>query len=638
MATWRLTGLPCFLAACLGWSLASAMFFENTTALAQATTANWSAVGGDPGGMRYSALKQIQVENVSQLEVAWTYHTGELVNGKGKTIECTPLIVDGKMYVTTAERRVIALNAATGEELWKFDPAEYGPLAGPLASGGVNRGLAYWSDPTDPLGGCLFHGTADGRLYAIEPTTGKLRESFGTRGAKDLREDLEGDLSRLPYGPTSAPAVFGDLVILGFSNGEGPDIAAPGDIRAFDARTGQQRWRFHTVPRPGERGHETWEEGSWQNRGGANAWGGLSIDVERGWVFAGLGSAAFDFYGGDRKGDNLFGNCVLALDATTGEYRWHFQTIKHDLWDHDLPVYPNLITLTGPQGKRSAVAQVTKTGFVFVLDRDTGESLFPIEQRPVMPSTIPGEVAAATQPFPQAPPPFATQHFDESNVTNIGETNRRVVLDKLLPLRRGPAFQPPSLEGTIVIPGFHGGANWSGACFDPISNLLYVNATNEPNVMQLEKAPEGSRYAYQHKGYQKLVDQEGYPGIEPPWGELFAIDLQTGKHAWHVPLGEFAELTARGIPITGTPNFGGPIVTAGGLVFIAGTKDECIRAFDKTNGKVLWKAPLPAGGYANPATYAVNEQQYVVIAAGGAGKLGTKAGDAFVCFRLPLPK
>jgi quinoprotein glucose dehydrogenase len=604
--------------------------------LAQSTeNGNWLSVGGDRGCARYSALDRINSANVAQLQVAWKYRTGELVDGKGSTIECTPLIVDGVMFVTTANRRVVALNGANGEVIWDFDPLSYGPLAGPLASGGVNRGAAFWADPQDPSVRRIFHGTADGRLYSIDAVTGKLDLGFGTNGAKDLREDLDRDVSKLPYGPTSAAAILGDRVILGFSNGEGPDIAAPGDVRAFDARTGKQLWQFRTVPIPGERGNETWADGSWQNRGGANAWGGISVDTTRELVFAGLGSAAFDFYGGDRLGDNLFANCVVAIDGKTGKRVWHFQTLRHDLWDHDLPVYPNLITIERDGKRIDAVAQVTKTGFVYVLDRETGQSLFEIDDVAVPESSVPGEKAANTQPIPRKPAPFSARSLDESNVTDIGEQNRKGVLERLAKLQHGQPFQPPSLEGTVVIPGFHGGANWSGACYDPTCNILYVNSTNEPNVMTLMPAPEGSRYRYVSKGYSKFNDHEGYPAIKPPWGLLNAIDLRTGEYVWQVPLGEFSELTARGIPPTGTPNFGGPIVTAGGLVFIGGTKDEMFRAFDKATGKVLWQTKLPAGGYATPATYIADGKQFVVIAAGGAGKLGTKAGDWFVAFVLP---
>ena len=316
---------------------------------------NWVCVGGDRGCSRYSELDQINTRNVAKMTVAWSYRTGELVNGKGRTIECTPIAVNGILYVSTAKRCVVALDGATGHELWKFDPASYGPLAGPLASGGVNRGVAYWSDGIAGGQRRILHGTSDGRLYSLDARTGKLDPAFGDGGAKDLREDIQRDIARLGYGPTSAPAICGDVVIVGVSNGEGPSIAAPGDVRAFDVRTGKQQWRFHTVPRPGEFGNETWQGDSWKNRGGCNAWGGFSVDTKRQWVFCGLGSAAFDFYGGDRHGDNLFANCVLALDAKTGKRIWHFQTLRHDLWDHDLPVYPNLVTVqkTVPPSKRS---------------------------------------------------------------------------------------------------------------------------------------------------------------------------------------------------------------------------------------------------------------------------------------------
>jgi quinoprotein glucose dehydrogenase len=430
-------------------------------------------------------------------------------------------------------------------------------------------------------------------------------------------------------------------VIVGFSCGEGPGIAAPGDIRAFDVRTGKELWRFRTVPHPGEFGNETWKGDSWKRRGAANAWGGFSVDAERGLVFAGTGSAAFDFYGGDRHGDNLFANCTIAIDARTGKRAWHYQTLRHDLWDHDLATYPNLVRVMRDGKPVDAVAQVTKTGYVFLFDRETGKPLFDIEDKPVPASDVPGELAAATQPIPVKPPPFVAQSFDESNVTDIGEANRASVLAQLRKVRGGPAFNPPSLQGTVVIPGYHGGANWSGASFDPTSGLLYVNANNVPNIITLVESAPGDvpRFGpYGHAGYTQFLDHEGYPAIKPPWGVLTALDLNAGEIAWQVPLGEHPELTARGIPRTGTETFGGTIVTAGGLVFIAGTKDERIHAFDKATGKLLWEHPLPAGGYATPSTYQVDGRQYVVIAAGGAGKLRTKAGDSFVAFSLPAAK
>ena len=598
--------------------------------------ADWFAVGGDRGATRFSTLDQIDRTNVGKLDVAWTFHTGELdSDGRGRTIECTPVVVEGVAYVTTANRRVVALDGATGEVIWDFDPAGFGKPAGPLASGGVNRGVAFWSDGRTDGERRILHGTSDGRLYSIDARNGRLDPMFGNAGAKDLREDFQQDISSLGYGPTSAPAICGDVVILGVSNGEGPGVSAPGDVRGFDVRTGRQLWRFSTVTRPGEHGHETWNGDSWKNRGGANAWGGASVDVARGLVFVGLGSAAFDFYGGDRKGDNLFANCVVAIDAKTGERRWHYQTIRHDLWDHDLPVYPNLVDVRRDGKTIAAVAQVTKTGFVYLLDRETGQPLFPIEERIVPPSDVPGEQAAATQPIPTKPPPFAAQFLDETNVTNIAPANREFVLKRLRQIRGGPAFNPPSLVGTVVIPGFHGGANWSGASFDPTTNVLYINSTNVPNIMKLVPAKPGSRYKYGHAGYEQFLDQEGYPAIEPPWGQLNAIDLSTGEFVWRVTLGEYPELTARGVPQTGTENFGGTIVTAGGLIFIGGTKDERFRAFDKASGEVLWQHQLQAGAYATPATYEAGGRQFVLIAAGGAGKLRTRAGDAFIAFALP---
>ncbi len=600
---------------------------------------DWPGVGNDPGSMRYSKLDQINRANVKRLKPAWTYHTGELIGREGKTIECTPIVIDGVMYVTTGYLRVVALDAATGKEIWQFDPLKDHPFPHRPASGGVNRGCAYWSDGKPNGDRRIIHGTSDGRLFSLDAKTGKLDAKFGDGGIRNLRKELDPKVAGRSYGPTSAPAIWKDTIILGVSCDEGPSIATPGDIRAFDVRNGAQVWRFRTVPGPGEVGHETWAGDSWKDRGAANAWGGISVDVDRGWVFAGLGSAAADFYGGDRHGDNLFANCTIALDARTGKRIWHFQTLHHDLWDHDLPVYPNLVKVTHHGRSIDAVAQVTKTGYVFLFDRETGKPLFDIEERPVPASDVPGEQAARTQPIPVKPPPISAQSFDETNVTDIGESNRASVLAQLRKIRRGPAFNPPSRQGTVVVPGFHGGANWSGASFDPTTGRLYVNANNVANIVTLAETKASDRAKngpYVATGYFPFHDHEGYSAMKPPWGLLNAIDLNTGEFAWRVPLGEHVELTARGIPRTGTETFGGSIVTAGGLVFIAGTKDERIHAFDKETGELLWEHPLPAGGYATPSTYQVHGHQYLVIAAGGAGKLRTKAGDAFVAFALPM--
>lgn len=619
-----------FLFAGIAWILVSTV---PLTAIGQTDARNkdWISVGNDRGCTRYSPLTQINRDNVANLEVAWSYRTGE----GDKTCECTPIVVDGVMYITTNHLRVCALDAMTGKQIWSFDPFADGRSKWPLASGGVNRGAAYWSDGKPDGARRILHGTSDGQLFSIDAKTGQLDPAFGTNGAKNLREDIRRDLAKMPYGPTSAPAICGDVVIVGYSCGEGPGPAAPGDIRGFDVRTGRQVWRFHTVPRPGEYGNESWGNDSWRGRGGANAWGGFSVDETRGMVFAGLGSAAFDFYGGDRPGKNLFANSTIALDAKTGKRIWHFQTLHHDLWDHDLPVYPNLVTLTRSGKKVDAAVQVTKTGYVFLFDRETGQPLFEVNEIPVTKSDVPGEHSWPTQPVPVKPPPFAKLRFDLQDVTDISEDSRQNVLEQLKHLRSGGAFNPPSIEGTIAMPGFHGGATWSGASFDPETGWLYVNSNNIPNIITMVPMDDKKPFPYGIKGYVKFRDQDGYPAIKPPWGLLNAIDLNRGEIVWQVPLGEFEALSQRGVPPTGTENFGGSIVTGGGLVLIGGSKDEKFRAFDKRTGKILWETRLPAGGYATPSTYMVDGRQFVVIAACGGGKPGTKSGDTFVAFALP---
>ena len=493
---------------------------------------DWPGVGNDPGCMRYSTLDQINRDNVRQLKPAWTYHTGELRNGEGKTIECTPIVVDGVMYVTTG--RLARRRAGRGDRRRSFGssirsriiPSRIEPT-----SGGVNRGCAYWSDGQPDGERRIIHGTSDGRLFSLDAKTGKLDEGFGSGGIRNLRDELDPAVAALGYGPTSAPAIWKDTIIVGVSCGEGPAIAAPGDIRAFDVRTGRQLWRFRTVPAPGEFGHETWAGDSWKNRGGANAWGGFSVDVERGLVFAGLGSAAFDFYGGDRHGENLFANCTIALDATTGKRVWHFQTLRHDLWDHDLPIYPNLVTVTHDGRQIDAVAQVTKTGYVFLFDRETGRPLFDIEDKAVPASDVPGEHAWPTQPIPVKPPPFAEQLFDETNVTDIGAANRESVLAQLRKVRRGPAFNPPSLEGTVVIPGFHGGANWSGASFDPTTGVLYVNSNNVPNIITLVEGKGGAAAvrSLRPRGLRAASRSRGLPGDQAAMGRAECDQSQHGR-------------------------------------------------------------------------------------------------------------
>ncbi len=582
---------------------------------------NWENVGNDKGGTRYASLPQINRDNVKQLQVAWTYHTGDAA-AFGTTIECTPIVVDGVMYLTTVKIKVVALDAATGKELWTYDPG----------ARGVNRGVGYWSDGKRGGARRIILATGDGRLISLDAQDGKPDVTFGEQGVVNLRAGLEGDVSKLQYGSTSAPAIFEDLAIIPIINAEAQP-GAPGDIRAFNVRTGKEAWRFHTVPRPGEAGHETWDGDGWKARSGVNAWSGYTVDTKNGIVFAGLGSAASDFYGADRTGSNLYANSTVALDARTGKLKWHFQTVHHDVWDHDLPCPPVVCTVRRNGKTIEAVAQPTKTGFIFVFDRHTGKPIYDVVEVPAQPSTLTGEKAWPTQPEPVKPPALEPRVVALNDLTNISPEARAYMLEEIKKYRFGKPYLPPSVEGSVIAPGFHGGATWSGASFDPTTGLLYINTNNAPFLCKMIPNSSGG---FDFGGYTYFNDKDGYPGVKPPWGNLTAVNLNTGEFAWRIPLGEHPALKAKGLPPTGTQNFGGTIVTSGQLVFIGATMDEKFHAFDKTNGKLLWEYQLPAGGYATPSTYMVNGRQFVVIAAGGGGKLGTKSGDTFIAFALPV--
>ncbi len=680
---------------------------------------DWPVYLGDNFSSHYSNLKEIDKHNIDQLELAWVYHTGDDVSGNHTQIQCNPIVINEILYGTTPGLKVFALNAATGVKIWEFDPDPENQYAK-----NVNRGVTYWQNGKDKR--ILFSSGPD--LFELNAETGKLVETFGISGRVSLKEGL-GERSKDLYVVATSPGiVYRDLIIIGSRVSEEAG-GAPGYIRAFSILNGSLVWTFYTIPKPGEFGYDTWPPDAWKTAGAANSWAGMSLDSKRGIVYVPTGSAAFDFWGGNRKGKDLFANCVLALNALTGERVWHFQTVHHDLWDRDLPAPPNLVTVIHAGKKTDAVAQITKWGYVFLFNRETGEPLFPVMERPVPRSDLQNEETWPVQPFPSAPPPFMPQLFTENEITDITPESHEFVADSLARVRTGELFIPPSTQGTMIFPGFDGGGEWGGAAVDIKNAVLYVNANIMPWVLkmvELDKAKSGrsgdgaflykvncavchgtdrqgdptgtypdlrkvagkftkkelvaliskgkgfmpafnqlkvqqkealvgylleshsvtagnhedtgadtSLVPYTFTGYNRFVDRQGYPAVKPPWGTITAIDLNKGTILWQVPLGEFAELTARGIPPTGTENYGGPVITAGGLLFIGASKDEYFRAFDKDTGKELWKYKLPAGGYATPSVYEANGRQYVVIACGG-GKMGTKSGDAYVAFKLPF--
>jgi quinoprotein glucose dehydrogenase len=678
---------------------------------------DWEVYGGGPESIRYSTLDQINRENVEKLQVAWTFDTGDAF--EGSEMQCNPIVVHGVLFATTPKLRVIALDASTGNERWSFDPNDGAKIKHAVR----NRGVTYWEDGHDQR---IFVGSRH-YLYALDAHTGTLVTTFGDAGRIDLREGLGRDPREISISLTTPGVIYRDLIILGGIMSE--DLPAPpGDIRAYDVRTGKMRWSFHTIPHPGEFGYDTWPKDAWKYSGSANNWAGMSVDEKRGLVFVPTGSAAFDFYGSNRIGDDLFANSLIALNAATGQRVWHFQGVKHDLWDRDFPAPPNLVTVKRNGKLVDAVAQITKAGFVFVFERATGKPLFPLEYREVQRSEVDGEVTAATQPFPLKPPPFARQMLTEDTLTRRTPEAHEAALAQFKKIRSAGQFVPPSFEGTAIFPGFDGGGEWGGAAFDPAAGLLYVNANEMAWILRLVERPKtegrtsgrelylancaschrqdlrgsppdfpslvsiGNRYSepevrtitregrgrmpafaqlsgpemgalvhflltgddtavearasaspwpfglkYTSDGYNKFLDPDGYPAVEPPWGTLNAINLDTGEIAWKIPFGEFPELVAKGIRNTGSENYGGPVVTAGGLLFIGATDhDRKFHAYDKATGKLLWETTLPAGGNATPATYEVAGRQFVVIAAGG-GKSGRPSGGSYVAFAIPEP-
>ena len=704
----------------------------------------WASYGGSKENIHYSALTGIDTSNVRQLQPAWEYHTKD--GDSSSQIQVNPLIIDDILYGVSPKLRLFALDAATGHNKWVFDPAH--PIPGDSLKIAINacRGLAYYKGSMEDQR--LFYG-AGSYLFCIDAMTGTPVKDFGKGGKIDLHNDLGRDVKDLYVTSTTPGIIYKDLIIIGTRVAEDA-AAAPGHIRAYDVHTGRLRWIFHTIPYPGEKGYETWDDKeAYKHIGGANTWSGFSLDEEKGIVFAPIGSASYDFYGGKRIGDDLFANSVVALNAATGERIWHFQTVHHDIWDRDPPTAPVLVTLHKDGKRIEAVAQVTKSGFIFLLDRATGQPVYPVEERPVPTVTgLEGEKTSPTQPFPTVLKPFARQSLTEADLnTLVPDSSYQDLKKRLAGYKTGNMFNPPSEEGTVIFPGFDGGAEWGGPSYDPETGLLYVNASEMPWVLtmvetrsagwtsypprsalgsaaipvrltkgkaartlytancmschgpgrkgggnipsliginkkytedslitlissgrrmmpafkqlspqekealaafildktaqqdqpftNIKKAPEDPYYKmpYNNTGYNKFLTKEGYPAVSPPWGTLSAIDLQTGRVAWKDTLGDYPEFKAKGIH-TGTENYGGSVVTAGGLLFIAATSDAKFRAFNKRTGQLLWETDLPAAGFATPSVYAVDGRQYIVIACGG-GKLHKRSGDSYIAFALP---
>jgi quinoprotein glucose dehydrogenase len=673
-------------------------------------TADWPVYNGSYANTHYSSLAQINTGNVSKLKEVWRFDTGE----KGG-LETQPLVIGGILYAYTPRQKVIALDAATGTSLWTFDPQKEFPAE--RIGSRAERGLSYWGRGRDRriLAGASHY------IYALDAASGKIIPGFGKDGRIDLRENLRGDPKTLSVSITSPAVIYRDLIIVGDGTPESLP-APPGDIRAYDVRTGKLRWTFHTIPHPGEFGYDTWPKDAWLYSGAANNWTGMALDQARGIVYVPTGSAATDWYGADRIGDNLFANTLIALDAATGKRIWHFQGVRHDLWDRDFPAPPSLVTVRRNGKDVPALVQTSKQGFVFLFNRVTGEPLFPIAYRKVLASTVPGEVAATEQPFPTLPAPLSRQMLTEDDLTHRTPEAHQWALEHFRKFNYQGQFTPNMVGvDTLMFPGWNGGGEWGGVGFDPKTHVAYINANDfglteslfkntagssgratymrqcsachgqdragspplvpplvdigkrldAPQITGILQSGRGRMPAfpnldaaasqalvqyllnngaeteavsaapdapaqYDTTGYHAFLDPQGYPATSTPWGTLNAINLDTGEYLWKIPFGQYPELVAQGLPDTGSENFGGPVVTAGGLLFIGATAiDKKFRAYDKKTGKLLWETLLPFSATATPATYAIKGRQYVVIAAGGQRDPATPPGGVYVAYALP---
>lgn len=585
----------------------------------------WRYYGQDPGGARFSYLDQINTTNAANLERAWTYRTGDFGPGKAHYAECTPLVVDGVLYVITPLSRLIAIDATTGEERWRFSPEPPLDTKETMGGGLASRGVAWWkSGDTERI----FLPVRDGRLYAIDPATHQPDPDFADGGCLDYRKGL-------PEGGgyfflSSPPAICGDVILqpYGIDDTSARKLAYV-PLRAFDARTGEPLWTFDTVAQPGQFGNDTWGGESWKNRAGCNPWAPISADTERGIFYAPVGAPNSDKVGIDRPGDNLFANSIVALDARTGARKWHFQIVHHDLWDYDPPAMPNLFEMRRDGETIPAVAVAGKTGYVYVFNRVTGEPLHPIEERPVPASDIPGEVASPTQPIPVRPPAFSRTSMTRDDLHSTDPAKLAELQAHFDTLRAEGSFTPPSTQGTVVIPGQLGGANWSGASVTP-DGMLYITANELPYITTITPSdgPFGHTPSARH-----FLDSEGYPAVKPPWGTVSKIDLVNGELVWQKPLGDFEKL-----PLahpTGQMNFGGGTATAGGVFWAAAALDAKLRAFDMNTGDVLAEYPLEAAGQGAPITWrGADGHQYIGLFAGGGGKAGLPPGDYVAAYRL----